>query len=92
MYLGSTSSAPQSLIAVPSSSSRETQLSGSSSIPSSVGGVGGVGGEGASAENISTAGRYETSDDLRIQRLDNASPSGNDGEYRISMNVPLQGE
>ncbi|XP_029708367.1 uncharacterized protein LOC109432365 isoform X1 [Aedes albopictus] len=90
MYLGSTSSAPQSLIAVPSSSSRETQLSGSSSIPSSVGGGGGVGGEGASAENISTAGRYETSDDLRIQRLDNASPSGNDGEYRISMNVPLQ--
>lgn len=87
MYLGgSTSSAPQSLIAVPSSSSRDTQLSGSSSIPSSSGG--GDGG-GVSAENVST-GKYETSDDLRSYRQGNASPSGHDAEYRINMNVPLQ--
>ncbi|XP_065077077.1 uncharacterized protein LOC135700485 isoform X2 [Ochlerotatus camptorhynchus] len=92
IYLASTSSAPQSLIAVPSSSSRDTQLSGSSSIPSSSGGGGGGGGVGAgtsSAENVST-GKYDSNEEARRQRQENASPSGNDNEYRINMNVPLQ--
>lgn len=93
MYLApSTSSAPQSLIAVPSSSSRDTQLSGSSSIPSSGGGAGagatGMAPGNASGDNISSSGRYNSNEEIRT-RQDNASVSGND-DYRMNMNVPLQ--
>lgn len=87
MYLVSTSSAPQSLIAVPSSSSRDTQLSGSSSIHSSSGG-----GELGAISNAGSTiiDKYDVNDDLIHHRRENASPSGNDNEYRMNMNFPLQ--
>ncbi|XP_055634627.1 WD repeat-containing protein 44 isoform X2 [Toxorhynchites rutilus septentrionalis] len=81
----STSSAPHSLIALPSSSSRETQLSGSSSIQSSSGGgvVGNV-----STENIGTC-KYDSYEEIR-HRQENTASSDNDKEHRVNMNVPLQ--
>ncbi|XP_058443266.1 WD repeat-containing protein 44 isoform X2 [Malaya genurostris] len=76
----STSSAPQSLIAVPSSSSRDTQLSGSSSIPSSTG--------VPSTECIST-NKYGSNEEGEMHQ-ENTASSDNVSDYRINMNVPLQ--
>ncbi|XP_053690223.1 WD repeat-containing protein 44 [Sabethes cyaneus] len=84
LYVGtSVSSAPQSLAAVPSSSSRDTQLSGSSSIPSSSGAIGETG-----EDNFST-NKYSSNEEVGLHQ-ENASSSGNVSDYRMNMNVPLQ--
>ncbi|XP_058824445.1 WD repeat-containing protein 44 isoform X2 [Topomyia yanbarensis] len=79
----SPSSAPQSLMAVPSASSRETLLSGSQSIPLSTGIVGNV-----SAENISTSNNG-SNEEVEMHQ-ENTSSGGNASDYRLNMNVPLQ--
>ncbi|XP_038111690.1 WD repeat-containing protein 44 isoform X1 [Culex quinquefasciatus] len=90
LYLaGSTSSAPQSLVAVPASSSRETQLSGNSSVASSSGNVPQAGLESLAAATTST--RYDSGGEAGNGPSSmTTSTGGNDGEYRRNMNVPLQ--
>ncbi|XP_055551392.1 WD repeat-containing protein 44 isoform X2 [Wyeomyia smithii] len=84
LYVGiSASSAPQSLVAVPSSSSRDTQLSESLSLPSSSGAI------GVTSEDNFSPNKYSSNEEVGLHQ-EHASSSGNVSEYRMNMNVALQ--